>query len=158
MLISSIEIIGFKSIDSLKMDFDKFTSILGSNNAGKSTILRAIEIFFEAAPKISGHDHFGRDTSKPILITITFSKLTPSEMKEFSNSIVDQTLTITREVSSSDRSGGYAIYRKSHPNFQDFYNESSKTEKRKIYTEIRKQFSDLAAAPRAMTESGVWAV
>lgn len=149
MLIKSIEISGFKSIDSLKMDFDKFTSILGSNNAGKSTILRAIEIFFEAAPKISVHDHFGRDTSKPILITITFSKLTPSEMEEFSSSIVDQTLTITREVSSSDRIGGYAIYRKSHPNFQDFYNEPSKAEKRKIYAKIQKQIQDLAAAPNA---------
>lgn len=141
MIISKLEISLFKSIKHVAVDFKNFTPVLGANNAGKSTILRAIDIFFDAAPKIERHDHYRSDTSAPILITVTFSSLTPTELETFDGSVIDDKITITREVSCHDRHGGYAIYRKSHPAFQDFYNQGSKTEKRKMYTELRPIFN-----------------
>lgn len=148
MIITRLEIDHFKSIKYVAIDFQNFTPVLGANNAGKSTILKAIDIFFDAAPKIERHDHYKSDTSAPILITVTFSALTPAELETFAGSVIDGKITITREISSSDRHGGYAIYRKSHPAFQEFYSQSNKTEKRKLYAELKDQFG-LDSAPNA---------
>ncbi|NLM59083.1 MAG: ATP-binding protein [Clostridium sp.] len=45
MNLSQIEIKNFHSIKYLKLNLYDFTSLIGPNNCGKSTILRAIHIF-----------------------------------------------------------------------------------------------------------------
>lgn len=149
MIIKKVSVSCFKSVKYVEVEFQNFTPILGANNAGKSTILRAIDVFFDPAPKIDKHDHFKSDPNIPILITVTFGNLTPTECDAFKGSIINNEITITREVSSSDRHGGYAIYRKSHPDFQDFYNQTSKSERRRIYSDLRRDNNLLPTAANA---------
>lgn len=51
MIIDSVHISGYRSIDILDISFSRLTPIIGANNAGKSTIASAIDVFFDPAPK-----------------------------------------------------------------------------------------------------------
>ena len=86
MQLKSIRIENFRSIADVSVEFENFTELVGANNSGKSTILRAIEIFFEAAPKITDADFFLKKTDRIIQITCVFYKLVPSEREEFGSS------------------------------------------------------------------------
>ena len=50
MRIKSVKIKNFRSyINEIQINFDNFTTIIGKNDAGKSTILEALDIFFNDA-------------------------------------------------------------------------------------------------------------
>ena len=46
MQIGRIAIRNFRCLEEISVDFGNLTSLVGANNAGKSTILKAIDIFF----------------------------------------------------------------------------------------------------------------
>jgi predicted ATP-dependent endonuclease of OLD family len=62
MQIARLVIDNFRSIEHLEVSFSELTSLVGSNNAGKSTILKALDFFFEGSPKITSADYFMHDT------------------------------------------------------------------------------------------------
>ena len=66
MQLKSIQIQNFRSIEDLIINLETFTSLVGANNSGKSTILKAIEMFFEAAPKFADADFFMKDAQRTI--------------------------------------------------------------------------------------------
>lgn len=73
MLIESIQVVNFRAIKSETLHCEKITSLIGANNAGKSTFLAAIRIFFEKKTKPDIGDL--NDKSKPIEIVATFDEI-----------------------------------------------------------------------------------
>lgn len=72
MKISHVIIKNFRSIEELSFKPRKLTTLIGPNNAGKSSVLRALEIFLnQQTPELdewrSGH------TSEPVVIEVEFS-------------------------------------------------------------------------------------
>lgn len=64
----------FRSIDSAEIDIFDFTSLIGANNAGKSTILRAIELFLNNdTPEIS--EFRNGNSEVPIVIEGVFTNI-----------------------------------------------------------------------------------
>jgi predicted ATP-dependent endonuclease of OLD family len=62
MRIKSIHIEHFRSINQLTVNFEQLTALIGGNNVGKSSVLKAIEIFFEAAPRLAVEDFHKKGT------------------------------------------------------------------------------------------------
>ncbi len=79
MLIEKLTIEGYRSIRNVEITFDRMTSIIGANNSGKSTVLQAINLFFESAPRLSVDDYYNKDAGGSIVLTATFGSLVPQE-------------------------------------------------------------------------------
>ena len=75
MKLKTIEITNFRGIDHVEINFENFTTIIGSNNIGKSTILNAINLVLDnKKPKID--DFPNREPSdKSMEIICTFDEL-----------------------------------------------------------------------------------
>ncbi|WP_209428063.1 AAA family ATPase, partial [Pararhodobacter sp. SW119] len=93
MRVSSLELTGLRSIAKANLTFSDVTVLIGGNNAGKSTLLHALRLFFDAAPKLSKDDFHKRETES-IEIIVTFDHLTPGEIEEFGSAVHDGKLTI----------------------------------------------------------------
>ena len=51
-------------------------TIVGQNDAGKSSILRALELFFQSRPKIEEMDvHYGADQDEDVIVEVAFTSL-----------------------------------------------------------------------------------
>src|SRR6056297_1895577 len=98
MRISSLEVVGLRSIARAKITFSDVTALIGGNNAGKSTLLHALRLFFEAAPKVS-KDDFHKREMESIEIVVTFDQLTPGEIEEFGSAVNNDQITISRTLS-----------------------------------------------------------
>ena len=90
MYISKISIKNFKSIRSLDLHLSKGKNVLvGKNNAGKSNILKAIDLVIgEADPSwnkkdnITENDFHNKDVSKPIVIFLTLTREMSNQIPE----------------------------------------------------------------------------
>ncbi|MCH1542886.1 MAG: ATP-binding protein, partial [Alphaproteobacteria bacterium] len=112
MKISQIRIANFRSIKDMTIDAHSYTSILGSNGAGKSNVLRALNVFFGEidAKEIGEDDWFNRDVSKPIEIELTFEGLSVVEQKKFEHYFRDGKLTFMVEI-NDERQRRYVGWR-----------------------------------------------
>lgn len=81
MKLSSIKIQNFRGIDSLEISIKNYTTLIGPNNAGKSSILRAIYLLCKTtAPDLE--EFKGQDQSKAIVIEGVFDNLDEWEMNQ----------------------------------------------------------------------------
>jgi putative ATP-dependent endonuclease of OLD family len=81
MLISSVSISNYRGIKSAKVDTSPCVCIIGENNAGKSTVLLAISLFFSGT-SLSSADYF--DLNEPILIELVFSDIIEADINRLS--------------------------------------------------------------------------
>ena len=137
MQIDRVKIFNLRSIESIDINFDKVTALLGSNNAGKSTVLRALQIFFEAAPKIEDDD-FHKRAAEEIEVSVTFRSPTPAEVEEFGNAIIDGKMTVSRKFlkSRGDQNLAYSVMAMSYPPFEAIRQETNKTKKRSDFNAL----------------------
>ena len=76
MKISSIKLKNFRSYkDEVEIKFNDFTALIGKNDAGKSTVLEALDIFFNDA-KIDKDDiNIENGENTEIIISVCFTDL-----------------------------------------------------------------------------------
>ena len=97
-------------------------------------------------------DFFQRDTSKPILITIEFVELTPSELELFSSNLLDGKLVVTRTIlaDGGKESGKFSVDALVNPDFTDCRNLSgNKKPQRESYDALRESYPDLPKVTNA---------
>jgi predicted ATP-dependent endonuclease of OLD family len=135
MQIANAEIRRFRALKSVSVDFDAVTCLLGENNSGKSAFLKAIELFFAGAPKVTERDFNGGDCGEDIEITLKFVNLTPHEQELFQANLIDSTLIVTRTLSLTrpDQHGRFSVDTYANAAFADCRNESEKSPKRDKY-------------------------
>lgn len=106
MNISKVRIKNYRGIKEDEFENSNFVCVIGENNAGKSTTLLAISLFFSGTA-LSNSDYY--DPSEPIYIEITFSNILEGDLKRLSEehrdrirSIIHQdgSLTLTRFYST----------------------------------------------------------
>ena len=143
MKISKIRIANFRSIKDMTIDIQNYTSILGSNGAGKSNVLRALSIFFgDIDPKnIDKDDWHNEEVSAPIEISLTFEGLTPDEQKEFKHYFRDEKLVLMAEI-TAPRNIKYCGWRMVLDDFKELFKANDdgalKDEIIALYNELRK--------------------
>lgn len=139
MFINSIQIKNYKTFsDSQEIKMNQYTAFIGKNGAGKSAVLSAIKIFFETNYSVSIEDFHYKDTSKPISISITFASLNESETKDYNSYIKNDELMIEKVFPSVGSKGLYYSRSLQNKDFVDLRKATTKTDKRKIFGDIRK--------------------
>ncbi|PCI52466.1 MAG: hypothetical protein COB36_15000 [Alphaproteobacteria bacterium] len=146
MQIKTVQIKNLRSLEDVSLKVQPLTALIGGNNAGKSTIQKAIEIFFEAAPKLEREDFTVGGENDPIEITIGFDKLTSSEVSEFGSAVISGELIVTRRLSLADKdSGQYSARALVYPDFRAIREEEKGTAKRTKFNHLAKELDGLEA-------------
>ncbi|WP_428937104.1 ATP-dependent nuclease [Fontivita pretiosa] len=106
MLIQRVEIENFRSLKRVNLDCGDVASpdslalvaLLGRNGGGKSSVLYALDAFYDVAARISTDDCYGRDPSNEITIRVTYGSLRAQEKQEFQSYIEKDQLIITKRI------------------------------------------------------------
>ena len=96
MIAKSIRVQNFRSILDATLPCERLTALVGANGAGKSSFLRAIEMFYSDSPKIEIDDYYNKDTFKEIIVTITFGDLQTEAKTLFARYVQNDELTVER--------------------------------------------------------------
>lgn len=159
MRIDNIAINNFRSFSGVDLKLSPYTSLVGPNGGGKSTILCALNIFFRetenAATNLSdldAEDFHDRKTDEPIEITVTFSDLNQDAQKDFAEYYRQGALIVTAKATFNADTGVATVkqfgQRSAMDAFKIFFkldNDGKKIDELKAeYELIRKQFTDLA--------------
>lgn len=141
MLIKSVYVGNYRSIQSATLKLDDLTALVGTNGAGKSSFLRAIELFYSPTPEINPDDFFGGDLSNEIVISLTFTDLDQTAKQRFAKYLQDDTLTVDMVVVwESDKAKiSYHGSKLQNPDFQLIRDAANKNTARTCYSQIREQ-------------------
>lgn len=141
MIIKSVYVENFRCIRSETLDCERLTALVGANGTGKSTFLRALQLFYAAGASYTEQDFYGRDTSSPILIRVTFGEFTDEEMELFSKHIVNEMLTVEKELTWPSGRGAQKYYGASLRNldFQAIRSATNASEMKQLYQDLQKQ-------------------
>jgi len=139
MIIKSVSVRHFRSVDDETLDCDVLTVLVGVNGSGKSAFLRAIELFYAPDPKVSLDDVYNRDEARDIEITLTFEDLPEAAKHKFSKYIQEETLTVTRVLSAQNGRATYHGNTLQHPPFADIRAISGARDLVRRYNEVRQQ-------------------
>ncbi|MFZ0022188.1 MAG: AAA family ATPase [Acinetobacter sp.] len=82
MKISKIHIENFRGLKNIDLTPSQMNCVIGENNAGKSTVLLAINLFLKGT-KISESDYY--EKSKEIFIDITFTDINENDLNKISD-------------------------------------------------------------------------
>ncbi|MDG4945863.1 AAA family ATPase [Weeksellaceae bacterium KMM 9713] len=102
MKIESLRIKNFRAFKDETIDFDDYTSFVGPNGVGKSTVFHALNLFFRQSKdsqtdllKLSANDFHHSNTSQPIKITVTFSSLSDQAKEDLADYVRQDKLIVT---------------------------------------------------------------
>jgi predicted ATP-dependent endonuclease of OLD family len=76
--------------------------MVGSNGTGKSTYLRALNVFYDLAPKLEKRDWYNEQQNDPIEIAVTFTDLNDAAKKQFAKYLDGNELTVERVITFTD--------------------------------------------------------
>ena len=133
MIILRIEIANFRALKQVDIQCDSLLAILGRNGTGKSSVLYALDAFYNVSAQFNEFDYFDKDTSNEITIRVTYGDLRDDETIEFSPYLSDNKLIVTKVINS----GGSKYYAASRqlPEFTDM-RKLDATPKKKAFNDL----------------------
>lgn len=147
MIIESVHVENFRSIKNETLHCGNLTALVGPNGAGKSSLLSAIEKFQSKDPKIESEDYFERDTTKDIVIAITFKELSSAEKQKFEPYIENDKLTVEKVFKWADNKPVPSFHGSlfQNPEFNEIRSTEGARNKKAKYDEIRQkqEYTDL---------------
>ena len=150
MRIRSVRICNFRGFKDETVDFDLHTCLLGPNGTGKSTVLAALNVFFQEpssatnVSSLSAEDFHNGNTSDPVRITVTFSELSDKAQQEFSHYVRHNELIATAEARFDEemsqapvrRFGECLVFRKFAPYFEADKDKARADRLRELFKEV----------------------
>jgi putative ATP-dependent endonuclease of OLD family len=152
MKIRSIELRNFRCFRNEVIEFGDFTPMVGANNSGKSTVLKALDIFFQSSPKsipITARDfHISRPKGEPLEIRLIFDNLSTEEENDFGHyARGGQLQFILRAQTDNEGNVSASILgaRRGRVDLAPYFEATNATDKKKVYDELQK--SNLVSEP-----------
>ncbi|MBU7037635.1 MAG: ATP-dependent endonuclease [Theionarchaea archaeon] len=99
MRIKDVHVQNFRCIKDQVLPCEQLTTLIGPNSSGKSSFLRALDMFYTSNAKYTEEDFYNKDASQEIRIKITFTDLTIEEMKNFQKYVESGDLTVEKVMS-----------------------------------------------------------
>jgi len=120
---------------------DRQTVLVGKNGSGKSTFLRALELFYAPNPYLSPSDFFEENYTEPIDITVVFGALSASASAQFAAYVQGNELAVTRVLTYADGKTTAKYYGSTlrHEPFQEIRDISGARDLTKAYNALRVQ-------------------
>jgi putative ATP-dependent endonuclease of the OLD family len=146
MRLKSLSLKNFRCFTDETVSFDLYTALVGANNAGKSAVVAAIDIFFRSNPKnipISVDDFFKRDLTRELEITLTFTDLTEPAQNEFAHYVRSGELTFFIKATVDESAVRASLHgiRLANPDFAEFFEKGSAKDKRIVYEALQTRFA-----------------
>ena len=79
MRLESIRVQNYRSIRDATLELDALTVLVGANGAGKSSFVKALELFWSGRPTVAAEDYHDRNVEEPIKITLAFGDVSKAE-------------------------------------------------------------------------------
>ncbi|ARP40362.1 ATP-dependent nuclease [Vibrio syngnathi] len=105
MKIESIRVKNFRSFKDETILLDDYSCFVGSNGAGKSTVMNALNVFFRQfrdsktdLSKLSKEDFHHKNTQLPIEITVTFNSLSAEAKSDLADYVRQGKLIVTAKA------------------------------------------------------------
>jgi len=141
MNIKSLHVRQYRSILDETLQCSQLTALLGPNGCGKSSFLRALDLFYSPHPRFSIDDFYACDASSDIEIEVIFTALTEEEKDCFRDYVREEDLRVVRvfslcEGKTSDKCYGY---RPQNPDFLSLRAAGGATQQRGFYEQLRQQ-------------------
>lgn len=143
----------FRSLRDVSITFGAQTALIGGNGAGKSSVLKAIEKFYSTAKTLDDDDFFGRDTSVPVEIELTFGGLSPHEAETFESRVRDGQLVVSRIFDRTSSSGHYFGSVPQNPDFVAIRAHPTAGPRLAAYRQLRKENADYDADLPSVTSA-----
>lgn len=139
MILKSVRIQNYRSIKDDTLHCGSLTALVGANGSGKSSFLRAVNLFGLEKPDLCKEDYYNGQTDDPIRITVTFSNLSDSEINEFADYILKDDLVVTNilEWNNGKPKPSYRGMRLQNPDFSHIHDDDTKDAKQK-YEALRR--------------------
>jgi hypothetical protein len=139
MNIKSLKVKHFRSILDDQLDCDALTALVGSNGSGKSSFLRALELFYSTSPKFSAADFYDNDVTEDIEISITFTNLNTHASKLFADYLEGNDLTVVRVLTCREEKfvATYHGSRRQNPDFRPVRDAAKAADKKKAYETLQ---------------------
>jgi len=96
VILESVRVQNFRSIKDATLHCDRLTALVGANGSGKSSFLKAIEMFHNSKATVTDQDYHKNNTEDSITISLTFTDLSDEAKDVFSGYVVNGKLTATR--------------------------------------------------------------
>ena len=162
MKIEKIHIKNYRSFKDREIPLDDYTTFVGLNGAGKSNVIKALNVLFREksedsldVTKLKEEDFHNKNTAEPIEISVTFKDLSEKAQEGLSDYVRQGKLTILA-VAKFDVAGNYAPVEqfgvrlgiKKFAKFFEHYKKNASAETLKeCYASIRKEFNELPEKP-----------
>lgn len=150
MIVKSAKIRNFRCLRDVTLNFGRQTVLVGGNGEGKSSILRAIELFY--LPSLSAiQDIDFYDRKNPIEIELTFTEFTDTEKELFEGRIFSDEMRVARIIplGGGKNSGRYYGVTPIHPGFGDVLSAEG-NQRKIIFNAIEREgiYADLEKAAK----------
>jgi len=144
MRLNKLLLHNFRCFKELELSLKNYNCFIGQNNSGKSTILSALNIFFDSTPKnilISESDFLSKEDE--VKIVVSFSDLESAATNEFLHYYRNNELTflVTARISNGSVEKSIRGIRYVMPAFKPFFEATKASEKRDFYNSIKDAFS-----------------
>lgn len=139
MIIKSMGVKNFRSILDETLNFEELTALVGANGSGKSTFLRALELFYSTSPRFDIEDFYNSETNRDASIAVTYKELSETAKDKFRSYMQGDNLTIERVFSWDGSKAGTKLHgsRLQNPDFQAVRVTGSATDKKNAYESLR---------------------
>jgi putative ATP-dependent endonuclease of OLD family len=139
MKIQSVHIKNFRTLKDVAIPFDSVTTFIGPNGTGKSTVLRALDWFFNGKPgSLTEKDCSFGAIDEDIEVQVTFADLTEKDRNELGKYAPAGVTTFTAwKLRSSSGAETLSANSKSYAPFSDIRSKGSAAEKKAAYNELR---------------------
>ena len=141
MILESVRVRNFRSVKDATLRCDRLTALVGANGSGKSSFLKAIEVFCDDKTKVSKDDYHKSDTGNEMSVSATFGDLSTEQAKEFSGYVNGGKLTVERVFvwDEAGRKADSTLYgeRRTNPDFVGVRTATETKEIRAMYNELR---------------------
>lgn len=161
MKIQSVRIKNFRTLKDVTIPFDSVTTFIGPNGTGKSTVLRALDWFFNGKPgSLTEKDCSFGATDEDIEVQVTFAELTEKDREELGKYAPAGVTTFTAwKRRGPDGTESLSANSKSYSLFSVIRGKVSAADKKAAYNELRTSDASLGlpawtnvdAANQAMT-------
>jgi len=152
MKIKSVHIQNFRTLKNVSIPFDSITTFIGPNGVGKSTVLRALDWFFNGKPcSLTEKDCAFGATDENIEVRVTFDNLTDKDREALGKYVPIGVETFTAwRIRSPDGSDVISANAKSFPDFNTIKEANGANPKKELYAALRQSHPELEL-PEAKT-------
>lgn len=162
MRIAAVTIRNYRSLKDVTFEIDSYAAFIGANGAGKSSVLYALDWFFNGTPFTDSDIHGYAEGSSPepgasIQVSVSFADLTDSDRERLQQYGRGDRALIRRTWYADTRETKTVGNAWQGPGFAEVRADQGIAQRRNAYNDLRSSFTDLAEIERLADKDSILA-